>query len=163
MNNRIGDNLVHFAANEVLVRALSAAGVQSIVVGGLAVAWHCSERQADDMDLLVNPTPENSERIYFVLVRLGLVGHTRDSFSRLGLQVPIKQTYYADLLTPQSGAASFAEIEATAVDARLFEIPVRLASVSALIAMKKLAAASAKEQRDKHLIDIASLEKCART
>lgn len=163
MKNRIGDNLVHWAANEELVRVLSDKGVRFVVVGGLAVAWHCPEREADDMDLLVDPTHENSERISLVLTSLRLTGHGPDSFSRSGLQVPLKQIYYADLLTPMAGAASFAEIESAAVNAWLFSIPVRLASVSALIAMKNLAASSAQEERDKHLTDIASLERCACT
>jgi hypothetical protein len=90
MNNRIGDKLVHFGANEELVRALSDAGVKFVVIGGLAVAWHCPERQADDMDLLVDPSAENSARIVAALAKLRLHGFTADSFARLGLQVPLK-------------------------------------------------------------------------
>jgi len=158
MNNRIGDNLEHFGSNRELVRAMSDAGVSFVVVGGLAVAWHCTERQADDMDLLVEPTAGNSERISRVLTSLGISGHSAESFNRLGLQVPVKSIYYADLLTPQKGYASFSEIEGAAVDARLFNIPVRLASIPTLIAMKKQAIASAQDEREKHQTDIALLQ-----
>jgi len=158
MNNRIGDNLVHFGANEELVRALSDAGVKFVVIGGLAVAWHCPERQADDMDLLVDPSAENSARIVAALVKLRLHGFTVDSFARLGLQVPLKGNYYAELLTPTREAPPFVETEAQAVHAKLFNISVRVASVPALIAMKRHAVQVATEQREKHFKDIALLE-----
>jgi hypothetical protein len=56
--NKVGDTLMHFGANEQIVREFLSVGVEFIVVGGLAVAWYCPDRQADDMDLLVNPTPD---------------------------------------------------------------------------------------------------------
>jgi len=49
--NKVGDTLIHNGANEELVRALQSEGVEFVVVRGLAVAWYCSDRQADDMDL----------------------------------------------------------------------------------------------------------------
>jgi hypothetical protein len=161
MNNRIGDNLIHFGSNEALVRALTDVRAKFVVVGGLAIAWHCPDRQADDMDLLVEPTVENSALITRALGNLHLTGFSVTSFAKLGLQVPLKQTYYAELLTPQEGASSFSDIEARSIDARLFSIPVRLASVSTLLEMKKRAVASAEEQRDKHERDIELLEKHA--
>lgn len=158
MNNRIGDNLVHFGGNEELVRALSDAGVKFVVIGGLAVAWHCPECQADDMDLLVDPSAENSARIVAALAKLRLHGFTADSFTRLGLQVPLKGNYYAELLTPTRESPSFVVTEAQAVHAKLFNISVRVASVPVLIAMKRHAVQVAAEQREKHFKDIALLE-----
>ncbi|MBK8909105.1 MAG: hypothetical protein IPM60_14820 [Rhodospirillales bacterium] len=110
------------------------------------------------MDLLVEPTAGNSARVSGVLASFRIPGHSAGSFTRLGLQVSIKKHYYAELLTPQQGSASFAEVEAGAIDARLFNIPVWLASVSALISMKKQAIAFAEGQREKHLRDVALLE-----
>ena len=85
--NKVGDTLIHTGANEELVRSFIENGVEFILIGGLAVAWYCADRQAADMDLLVNPTPENSERISRVLSRLRMNGLDPDSFARLGLQV----------------------------------------------------------------------------
>lgn len=161
MSNRVGDNLMHFGANEELVRALTCAGVKFVVIGGLAVAWHCSERQADDMDLLVEPTAENSARITQALQGLRLTGFEPNAFAKLGLQVPLKHMHYAELLTPQKGDPAFSETEALAVDASLFGVPVRLASVQTLIAMKEHAAASANAQLQKHLKDIELLRQHA--
>jgi len=159
MNNRIGDNLVHFGANEELVHALLATGVKFVVIGGLAVAWYCPERQADDMDLLVEPSAENSARVAAALASLRLHGFTADSFAKAGLQVPMKGAYYAELLTPAQDLPTFSETEAQAVQAKLFNLPVLVASVSTLIAMKKRAAQAQPAQREKHLSDISLLER----
>ncbi len=164
MSNRIGDNLVHFGGNEPLVRALVTMGSRFIVIGGLAVSWHCTERMADDMDLLIAPTAENAAKVAKTFTSLGLFGLPETSFVRLGLQVPLKDaTFYAELLTPRDGGMTYAEVEASAVDARLFNIPVRLASVSALIGMKTQAIESTVGvERQKHLEDIKSLKAVAR-
>ncbi|MBC7839439.1 MAG: hypothetical protein H7Y39_12465 [Nitrospiraceae bacterium] len=159
--NKIGDTLIHVGANEELVRAFAASDVEFVVIGGLAVAWYCADRQADDMDLLVNPTPENSARISRALDGLHMNGFTLVSFTKLGLQVPLKQLYYADLLTPQKNGLTYLEVANDAVDAKLFNIPVRLASVMSLIRLKEQAVASAEAQRDKHLEDIQRLKEHA--
>lgn len=159
MSNRIGNNLVHFAANQELVHGFFQNGVRFVVVGGLAIAWHRQERTADDMDLLVEPTPENSAKVAAALKNLKLLGFTQESFTKPGLQFRLKAHYYAELLTPKQDGLSFLEVEANAVDANLFNIPVRLASVSTLVEMKKDAVRSAGEQQAKHLKDIELLEK----
>ncbi len=158
MNNRIGNNLVHFGANEELVRALVDSGVKFVVIGGLAVAWHCPERQADDMDLLVDPSTDNSVRIATALAKLHLHGFSAESFARPGLQVPLKGKYYAELLTPTHDLPEFSVFEAQAVDAKLFSIPVRVASASMLIVMKQRAAQIDSAQSEKHLRDVSLLE-----
>ncbi|MBT2303816.1 hypothetical protein J7E70_25560 [Variovorax paradoxus] len=160
MSNRIGDNLVHFGGNEPLVRALDEAGVRFMVIGGLAMAWHCPERDADDMDLLLDPTPENSPKVAKALTSLGLSDVQETAFALLGLQAPLKNArFYAELLTPKEGGMTYAEVEADAADARLFHIPVSLASVAALRRMKSHAVEStAGIERQKHLDDVKRLE-----
>lgn len=155
--NRIGDNLIHFAANEELIRAFVQRGVRFVVVGGLAVAWHCSERQADDMDLLVEPTDENSVHIVDALASLGIPNVPPNAFARNDVQAPLKQVFYAELLTPRTGQLSFVEVSASAVDAKLFGLPVRLASRATLLDMKHAAVAAGDESAAKHLEDIARL------
>ena len=156
--NRVGDTLLHFGSNEELVSALLDAGVKFVVVGGLAVAWYCSTRSADDMDLLVEPSSENSARIANALTKLGCTGYTSESFTTVGLQVPLKARFYAELLTPQQDALQFSEVESSAVDARLFSMPVRLASISTLLQMKRRAVKATGENMEKHLNDIKLLE-----
>lgn len=161
MNNRIGDNLIHFGPNEELVRELVSAKVKFVIVGGLAVAWYCPERQADDLDFLVEASLENSARISSALANLYLTGFSADSFTRPGLQVPLKNTYYAELLTPTQEMPTFSEIADEAITAKLFGIPVLLASISALIAMKEVTVSVTENQSEKHVYDIALLRNSA--
>jgi hypothetical protein len=159
--NKIGDTLIHTGANKELVLAFVANGVEFVIIGGLAVSWYCADRKADDMDILVNPTPENSARISQALDGLYMNGYTSDSFTKPGLQAPLKQLYYAELLTPQKDGPTYSEVAKDAVEAKLFNIPVRLASVVSLIRLKEQAVASAEAQKDKHLKDIERLKKHA--
>lgn len=153
--NRLGDTLLHTGTNEELVVALIAHGVEFVVIGGLAVSWYCSERQADDMDLLVNPSPENSKRISSALSGLpSLKACADDAFTKAGLQVPLKNYFYAELLTPRQDGLPWSEISDTSVNGKLFNRPVRIAAPSALIKLKEHAVASEQVQIDKHLRDI---------
>jgi hypothetical protein len=159
--NRIGDTLIHFGGNKELVRAFVSSGVEFVLIGGLAVAWYCSDRQADDMDLLVNTTSENSARIAKALDSLHLRGYSTESFTKPGLQVPLKQRHYAELLTPKEDGLAYVEVAKDAVEGKLFHIPVRVASVASLIRLKEQAVLSAEAQREKHLKDIECLKKHA--
>jgi hypothetical protein len=73
--------------------------------------------------------------------------------------VPLKQNYYAELLTPDKDGPAYAEIAYDAVEGKLFNISVRIASVASLIRLKERAVKSAEAQRDKHLQDIERLKK----
>lgn len=159
--NRIGDSLFHTHGNELLIQALVNASVKFVVIGGLAVAWHCTSRQADDMDLLVEPTEDNSARVAHALTMLGHSGFSSSSFAGPGIQVPLKKSFYAELLTPRETGPSYSTIEATAADAKLFNIPVRVASIAMLIQMKRQSAESAVNQAAKHRGDIILLEQHA--
>ena len=85
--HRFNDNLTHWHSNEELLRALVAESVDFVLIGGLAVAWYCDSRQADDLDLLVAPTPENSERIYKALLSLSLSNFSVDFFAKPAVRV----------------------------------------------------------------------------
>ena len=159
--NRIGDNLVCTGANEDIVKAFARIGVDFLVVGGLAISWYCSTRQADDMDLLVNPTPENSVKVSQALSALGLSGFGDSSFSKVGVQVQLKKHYYADILTPSRSSASFEAIATASVEGKLFGIPVRIPSVASLIQLKEDAAASTEQDLLKHRQDIVLLRQHA--
>jgi hypothetical protein len=158
--NRVGDNLIHTRINKELVAALIHYEVEFLVVGGLGVSWYCSERQADDMDLLINPTSENAVRISLALNSLNLRFHDSSSLTRPGMQVPLKDPHYADLLTPREGGPTFEEASATATAAKLFEFPVEVASPRVIIQMKRQAISESESQRNKHIADIQCLEEC---
>jgi hypothetical protein len=158
--NRIGDNLICTGANEEIVRALNNAAVELLVVGGLAVAWYCRTREADDMDILVNPTHENSQKVFSALTGVGIIGIDVESFARTGVQAPLKQRHYADIITPARGGPSFDDLVLWSVDAKLFGMHVRIPSVSNLIKLKEHAATAADDDSDraKHRHDISLLK-----
>src|SRR5688572_8861775 len=108
--HRFNDNLTHWHSNEELVRALVAHNVDFVLIGGLAIAWYCDSRQADDMDLLVSPTLENSSRIHDALVSLNISRFAADSFAKTAVQARIEERYYAELLTPSAGGPTYQEI-----------------------------------------------------
>lgn len=157
MNNRIGDNLLCTGSNRKIVAAFSLYKVEFVVIGGLAVAWYCPQRHADDMDLLLNPTMDNSRKVSGALGSLKLQGFNRDSFAKSGLQVRLKEIFYAELLTPQANGPNFSSIANNAIAAKLFDFPVLIASPASLIELKELALSVGNDNSHKHLADIEAL------
>lgn len=152
--HRFNDNLTHWNSNAELVNALVTHSVDFVLTGGLAIAWYCPSRQADDMDLLVSPTIENSKRIYNALASLNLANFAVDSFAKNAVQARIKDRYYAELLTPATGGPTFAEIAQSAEPASLFGIPVRVPSREMLVRLKLHALGAKHDGHDKHLADV---------
>ena len=58
---------------EALLAALSAAGVEFIVVGGAAAVIHGAPVTTEDLDIVHRRTPENVERLMSVLDRLDAI------------------------------------------------------------------------------------------
>ena len=54
-----------------MLRILSEEGVEFIVVGAYALAYHGFPRATGDMDVWVNPTSENAQRVFQTIVRFG--------------------------------------------------------------------------------------------
>ncbi len=54
-----------------LLRLFDEHGVRYLIVGGMAVAFHGSPRYTRDMDLWVDPSPENVERANRALAEFG--------------------------------------------------------------------------------------------
>lgn len=155
--NRIGDDLLCTGSNKEIVHAFAKYGVEFVLIGGLAVSWYCSDRQADDMDLLVNPTQENSLRIGQALSRLGYALANAQSFCRLGLQVPLKSNHYAELLTPYPDGPTYSSVAQGAIAGKVLGVPILIASAKSLIELKRHAAASEPTAMQKHLRDIENL------
>ena len=58
-----------------LLRALSAAEARFLVVGGYAVSFHSQPRTTGDLDVWVEPSPENAARVYRALEEFGAPLH----------------------------------------------------------------------------------------
>lgn len=155
--NRMGDSLWSTGVNEPLVRAFIDAGVEFVVVGGLAVSWHWSEREVDDMDLLLNPTAENSTRIARALRSLRLDAHDESAFEREGLQIQLKESHYAELLTPRNDGESYVEVAKKAIKGKIFNLPVLIAAKETIIGMKMFADDTSDPLHEKHRRDLKAL------
>ena len=112
-------------------------------------------------DSLINPSPENSERIFYALNDLSLTGFSANSFAEMGLQVKIKDGFYADLLTPTLDGITYSDVESCSLPAKLFGVPILLASIDTLIKMKEIALFKDEQNSEKHKADIAALRNCS--
>jgi len=74
-----------------LLALFHAHGVEYVIVGGYAIAFHGAPRATGDIDLLVNPTPTNAERIVAALRDFGFasLAFTANDFSIPGQVVQL--------------------------------------------------------------------------
>lgn len=54
-----------------LLRALSDAGARFLVVGAYAVSFHSEPRATGDLDIWIDPAPDNAARVYRALAACG--------------------------------------------------------------------------------------------
>ena len=64
---------------EELLKFFASRGVKAVIVGAHAVAYHAKPRYTKDLDLLIEPSRQNAQRILRALADFG--------FSEVGLQV----------------------------------------------------------------------------
>lgn len=121
------------------IELLNSNGVEYLVVGAFAVAFHGFPRYTADLDLLVRPTEENADRVLRALSEFG--------FGKVGIQVADLRSpgmviqlgvkpNRIDLLTAISGI-SFEEAWATRSDAELDGVAVRFIGRAALLRNKE--------------------------
>ncbi len=139
-----------------LLVELDEAGVDFVVVGGFAVAFHGHPRATKDIDILVRPERENAARTYRALAAFGAplasfeVSEadfaTYDGVLQIGL--PPRRI---DILTNVSGIG----FDEAAADAPTLEVDGRAIRIIGLAALLKNKRASAREQ---DLADVKALE-----
>jgi hypothetical protein len=96
---------------EELLRCLNTRRVDAIVVGGHALAFHGHPRFTKDLDVFIDATPENAERLLLALADFGFgsIGLTAADFSTPGSIVQLGVApNRIDLLTVIDGV-SFAD------------------------------------------------------
>lgn len=87
---------------EKLFEFLNAHGVKALVVGGYAYTFHAKPRYTKDIDLWVEPTPENAERLLQALQDFGFgsLPLTVEDFTEPGSIVQLGQPpHRVDLMT----------------------------------------------------------------
>ena len=137
------------------IELLNSHGVEYVVVGGHAVAFHGYPRYTGDIDFLIRPTEENAARIVTVLDAFGFAAahEIKASLTQpekiLQLGRPPNRI---DILTSASGV-SFEEVWQHAISADLDGLPVRFPDLDSLLTNKRASG------RAKDLADVDELEK----
>ena len=118
--------------------ALSRGSVECVVVGGLAVAKAGYVRVTDDVDLLVEPSPDNLRRLIAVLATFGdgaAATLTPDDFPVEEGAVRLAEDFDIDLFTLMSGHA-YADLLPLAAVHDVEGEPVRFLGAEGLIRLK---------------------------
>lgn len=149
----------HLAA---LLRRLTEAGVDFVVIGGVAAIAHGSVQITRDLDIAYALDPENLDRLGQALVGLGATlrgvtedvpfvpdGRTLRRTRVLTLDTPEGRL---DVLAAPDGSPGYPALRAGAIAVTVSGVEVRIAAIDDLIAMKKAAG------RPKDLVAVEELE-----
>jgi predicted nucleotidyltransferase len=141
---------------EEFVESLNKSGARYLIIGAHAVAFHARPRATKDLDIFIEPAPDNVERVLAAI---------RDFLgSDLGLKVEdltipgrIVQLGVApsriDLLSRLAGTRDFTSVWASRVDAKFGDVDAHYLSLDDLIQEKESA------DRDQDRADLRSLRR----
>lgn len=136
------------------IASLNSSGVEYLVIGAYAVAFHARPRFTEDFDVVIRPTPENARRMMAALAAFGFVlkDLSEADFQKPGFVVQLgRKPLRIDILTSISGVDT-ETLWANRVAAHLEGLPVYFPSREDLLRNKRAAA------RDRDLIDAHSIE-----
>lgn len=137
-------------------RLMQQHAVNYIMVGGLAVNLHGYSRITSDIDVWLEDTVANRERLGLVMEGMGYKGINMVNFQFVPgwSSLHVGEGIRLDIMTKMVGIkASFTECIALATKAEIEGIPVPFLHINQLIANKKAV------NRPKDQIDVAALEK----
>lgn len=134
-----------------LLRELNAAHVRFLVVGAHALGVHGTPRATADLDVWVQPTQDNANRVIVALAQFGApiddLGIARDDFTRPDVVAQLGlPPYRIDLLTSISGVA-FEEAWSDRTEAVIEGVPVPVLGRASFIRNKR-ATGRTKDQAD---------------
>jgi len=125
-----------------VIASLNEAGVEYVVVGGVALSVHGLVRATEDLDLFVRPDPANIERLRSALKAVwndpSIDEITADDLCgpypavRYG---PPSGDFYLDILTRLGEVTAYADLEAE--EKRLGDVTIRVATPRTLYRMKR--------------------------
>jgi hypothetical protein len=133
--------------------SLNANGVDYILVGALAFAYHAVPCYTGDLDVLVRPTEENLKRVLMALQAFGFssLNLSMEDFMEPGAFVQLGyQPNRIDIL-PEISGVPFEEAWATAEPTELEGVPVRVLGRESLVKNKRAVG------RPKDLVDLDAL------
>jgi hypothetical protein len=126
--------------NADLIKNLSVVGARFVIVGGTAVRFYFSQREADDLDILIEPTERNAQLVINAVNQGGLqwFDTAASELAKPKMHWSVKRDYYTDIITPD-GSMDFETIWSTASEAQVAAksqlVAVRVASITTLIAL----------------------------
>jgi hypothetical protein len=142
---------------KTLARLLDEEGTRWALIGGYAIAAHGFVRLSEDVDILVDPSPENAERWIKALARLP-DGATRelfgqeDIFEREGpYAVRVNDEFTVDVM-PSACGHGWVELEPYIEERVVDGVRIRVLGIEGLLMTKE-------GMRDKDRMDAAVLRK----
>jgi hypothetical protein len=138
---------------EGLLKSLNAHSVRYVVIGATAFPVHGYAGATLDLDLFIQPTPENAGRAREALVAFGYDMSDVTADEMLVKKILIRQYMLETDLHPFVKGVSFEEVWAGRVGDRIGETPAAFAGLDDLIRMKEAAG------RPKYLEDLRVLRK----
>jgi hypothetical protein len=127
------------SAFEKLLAALSAATVDYILVGGLAVAFCGYVRATEDIDILVRVNAKNIQRLLDVLADFGQGAASElevDDFAMEEGAIRVIEDFPLDIFTQMSGYR-YEELAAMSVNRQVNDHTIRHLSIEGLILLKE--------------------------
>ena len=132
------------AAFGALLAEIDRAGVEHLLVGGLAVGAHGYVRATADVDILVAPATENVRRLRELLLRLGAV---RPDGSELPADAPDGKRFLRvrtalgvlDVLPEGEPPLDFTSMSARAITAEIEGVAVAVVDLATLVTLKMIA------------------------
>jgi Nucleotidyl transferase AbiEii toxin, Type IV TA system len=142
---------------KLVARLLEAEGARWALIGGYAIAVHGFTRFSEDVDILVDPSPENAKRWIAALSQLPdgatreLVGR-EDLFEREGpYAIRVNDEFTIDVM-PCACGHGWGELEPYAERRTIDDVPIRVLGLEGLLLTKE-------GMRDKDRADAAVLRR----
>lgn len=140
-----------------LLSSLNRYQVEYLLIGGFAVILHSEPRYTKDLDIWVNPSEENAQRIYAALSDFGAplaqLGVEQSDFQKTGYFIQFgREPTRIDILMGVKGL-DFPSAAANKIVMHLDEVPIPVISREDLINIKL------ETGRPQDLIDAAELKK----
>ena len=133
---------------EEFIESLNRSGARFLVVGAHAVAFHARPRATKDLDLYIDPSPENAERVLdairdFLGADLGISTEDLSTPGRI-VQLGVAPTRI-DLMARLSGIENFESVWTRRVESLFGDVPAHYIALEDLIRAKD----SAGREQDK--------------
>lgn len=144
---------------EEFIESLNRIGARYLIVGAHAVAFHARPRATKDLDLFLQPTPENAERVLdairdFLGTDLGIRVEDLSTPGRI-VQLGVAPTRI-DLMSRLDGVEDFESAWTKRIDAEFGDVPAHFLSLEELIQSKTSAG------RDQDKADLRALRRASR-